>query len=343
MEVHTIVTHVMPHLDEIAAIWLWILFHHGEETFELIERGELRLRDVVRLVFVTERTDGFDSRTPEECEQNGIFLVGVGGGRFDEHPNGDEGRKENECATTLVAKALGLDEDPTLWYILDYVRRTDLKGGRQPLDLISLVEKRNRRRPGDPEKVIERTIEDLEDVRFQQIGFMASVKENIETEIFKTRNGREVKLAVIRSDSVEASRYARSKSGGGADITIQLRSSGNVQICLNQKGGRGIANSLDDLTVRVRLEEQKIQGVVTENRRHILVGEKVEGLKEWYYHPSKVLLLNGSETAPNVPPTRIPLERLIELVKTAFYGGAEVKHHPGQRTPAMLQKGKHRR
>jgi uncharacterized UPF0160 family protein len=66
-----IVTHERPHLDEIVAMWLLLRFKFPEAEIAFAENGNIKI--------------GFSADT---------IAVGLGGGQFDEHPTGTEGRKE---------------------------------------------------------------------------------------------------------------------------------------------------------------------------------------------------------------------------------------------------------
>lgn len=78
----TLITHINPHLDDIAAIWLFKKFHPDFKDS--------------KLEFIPARMGNL----PHQEDDDHIYL-GVGRGRFDEH-KGDIG----ECATSLVWKFL---------------------------------------------------------------------------------------------------------------------------------------------------------------------------------------------------------------------------------------------
>ena len=99
MPIHTILTHQDPDMDEIVAIH--ILKRHGESRYPGIKDADI----------ITQAKRDFD-KSPDELEAEGILCVGIGGGKYDEHPVGGRTRREGDCAATLVAKDLGLFEDP---------------------------------------------------------------------------------------------------------------------------------------------------------------------------------------------------------------------------------------
>ncbi|MBI4022023.1 MAG: hypothetical protein HY372_01575 [Candidatus Andersenbacteria bacterium] len=59
-------------------------------------------------------------------EQYGTHLaIGIGGGPFDEHPDGAKRRKGRHSAATLVAQALGIDRDPAWRRLLNFSHFVD--------------------------------------------------------------------------------------------------------------------------------------------------------------------------------------------------------------------------
>lgn len=74
-----------------------------------------------------------------------LVLVGVGGGEFDEHPTANEERTKGHCAATLIAESLGIDSDPTLKPLLDFVFKRDTKKGEERFDLAHVVKALNRK------------------------------------------------------------------------------------------------------------------------------------------------------------------------------------------------------
>ncbi|MCX6721022.1 MAG: hypothetical protein NT026_00190 [Candidatus Staskawiczbacteria bacterium] len=116
-----ITTHPRPHIEEIVAYLMLKLF--GEKFFPGISQ-------VSGLTFVNPReADG------KEAEAKGEIMVGVGHGRFDEHPALGEPRKEGECAATLVAKHLGIMDNPAWSKLIKFVTINDLKGQGSPFDV----------------------------------------------------------------------------------------------------------------------------------------------------------------------------------------------------------------
>jgi hypothetical protein len=301
MNFHTIISHEGPHLDELAAIWLLKSF--GEEKFPGIEKA--------RLIFDREQASG---KSAADFEKEGVLLIGVGEGRgrFNEHPvNGD--RKEGECAATLVAKELEVDDDPALQKILRYVLITETQGGAKPFELSSLVKTLS---DEEPEKLVEWTTRALEAKYREQLQFWSRTKQEFEKnskiETVPGLNGRMLKIAVVVSDDKLVYRFAFSLHGGRIAVVVQKKSTGNVQIFMNKRFGL----FMDDIAQMIRYEEQRVKSnVVTTDWEMLRAEGKIEGVEEWYYHWAAQMLLNGSLTAPNVPPTKLSLEKIIKIVK----------------------------
>lgn len=112
------VTHLRPHFDE--AVALWLVVREGERVFP----GAM----IAPIVFWPAGPRTPDSRPAEEYHREGWLLIGVGGGQYDEHPNGMRARRHGECAATLIAKDLGVREHPRYRAVLDYALGNDASG-----------------------------------------------------------------------------------------------------------------------------------------------------------------------------------------------------------------------
>jgi len=220
--INKIITHERPHLDEITAIWL--LKRFGKNEFSGINEAEI--------VFC--RVDnGHTSKSAEDLEREGVLLLGIGGGRFDEHPSIGT-RKQNECCATLVAKHLGINGEKRLERILKFVLNNDLKGVAQPFDLAHLAKQLNSQFPDEPLKVVEWIIVGLEAKYWEQDQFWSlreEYKQFAETEIIEGMDGHQHLLVSMVTAREKLQSFAFSEFGGKADIVVQQHpSSGNIQI-----------------------------------------------------------------------------------------------------------------
>ncbi len=300
---HTLVTHERPHFDEIVAFWLLRKF--GETIFLGISTA--------KVVFWATGGGTPDGRSAEEWERDGFLPIGIGGGRFDEHPSTGNGRKEGECAATLVAKAIGVHENPALELLLKYVLDNDTKGAGHPMDIAHLATLLYQLYPDNPEKVMEWVTEGIETKYREQLDFWIGTREEYErvaeTEEIACLEDRTLQMVTVVSDSEQMNKFARFQ---GAAVVIQKRSTGNVQIFTNKKFGL----VLEDVAQMLRLAEQEAKGEVVTTEWHELATEgKVPGAEEWFFHEKLQALLNGSSTAKDVPPTSLPLEVIQEAVR----------------------------
>ncbi len=393
MNVRKIATHREPHPDEYEA--LRMLQQHGEAQFPGVATAPIK--------YVDAGHQTPDGRTAAEHEAEGTLAVGIWGSRFDEHPGPDQERKKGECATTLVAAALGLDADPALAKLHAAIARHDLKAqgdasgfgaiiramhhaGMPPeqvkdwaFAVLAALEAMLRSEydaltasavalaalepSAEPSPAMTRVMravswkpdegvakvlqlptiiqallrrESAESVvAFLQPALAALYGEQVEfyrvaaqkdalTETYEIAGprGETLKLSVIRSDSPTAANVARSeRNGNGADVTLVVRSTGNVALFTNQR----LRLDLDDVIALLRLAEDQYRGRDNHYRWSMLTEDgTLHNTPEWYYQHDAHMILNGSRTAQNVPPTAIPPERVLRCIRfgldpTQFY------------------------
>ena len=307
----SILTHERPHLDEIVAIWLLRKF--GEQRFPGIAAATVTFTSLRKLAEAGLK--------PEDYEAKGTLLLGVGGGRFDEHPTMEEGRKAGDCATTLVAKELGINDDPSLAKILRFVRAADVDGSASPFDISYVVKLLHARHPDDPNRVIEWALVAIEAKYQEQLRFFTVVKPEFDAKakVEEIAVGqRRLRIVTIDSDEDGIHKYARSEYGARAAIVIQRRSSGNVAVFGNKQAGV----DLREAAKLIRLAEREAKGfdLAPEDERLLAEGY-APGAEEWFYHKQGQMLLNGSLTQADVPATRLSLDRIAELVKIGIDPG----------------------
>jgi len=109
----------------------------------------------------------------------------------------------------------------------------------------------------------------------------------------------------------------------GAVVIVQ-KSPNGIQIFFDTK--RVDDNLTDTLISMVRLEECLVQKrKLPDQRTDLRQPEKIKNIPEWHYakfpsigkKPPGRLILNGSLTAPDVPPTQIPWETILYIVTSA--------------------------
>jgi hypothetical protein len=109
----------------------------------------------------------------------------------------------------------------------------------------------------------------------------------------------------------------------GAAIVIQRNTTGHTQVYFNNKIiGTQVEKIAEDLVECLRLREITLDPRKLPIRKSDLRNEgRMEEVPEWYFFKGEKggsLLLNGSLTSPDVPPTKIPLEEIAEIVNDAL-------------------------
>ncbi len=135
--IHAIAVHDRCHFDEIVARFLFQEF--GDSLFP-------GARTAKTSCWSTGDTP--DRRSADAWEAEGVIAIGVGHGRFDEHL-ATGGRMPGECATTLVAKALGIMERSDLSKLLKFTLRTDEGPSQHFCDLSGIVKVIHKQNPED--------------------------------------------------------------------------------------------------------------------------------------------------------------------------------------------------
>lgn len=302
---HTIVTHKNPHLhfDEPFAIWL--LRNFGEQVFPGINTAKIK----------SWGTGGKspDGRSALEYEREGILPVGIGHGRFDEHPSVNGKRKEHECAATLIAKALGLIDEPALQELFEFALSSDCKPNGHPFDIANLA-KASHQGPLSPEEIMDWVMKGIQIKYDQQFRFFDAVRKEFEenAKIEEIQGPKRILTMVsIVSNKSQINNFARSAQGVKADIVIQQQPSGNTQIFTNARSGL----ILYDVAQMINLAEQEADGKIKITKWEILSAEGMIPDGRWFFLQKGQMLLNGSITAPEVPPTKISFEKIKEIVR----------------------------
>lgn len=305
LQIVKIVTHTNPHIDEICGIWMLRKF--GSKHFPNIEKSTIEY---------WSKGSTLLQKTAEELLAEGILLVGIGGGMFDEHPTIDSERKKDKCAATLIAEHLGLDDDPALEMILSFVERDDLSGSGSIFELGSLCRKMYNILP--TEKVILWATMALEAIYREQAQFAhQALIEYSKARISTVRNGENsAKIVTIESDDETVAKFARSARGGAAALVIQKQSTGNVQIFSNRK----FRPNMEKIARFIRLSEQKTKGkILTLKPEDLERDGSVRGAEEWHFFKKGQMLLNGSSSHPDVPPTKIALTEITRIACACIF------------------------
>ncbi|MBI2644330.1 MAG: hypothetical protein HYW95_02365 [Candidatus Wildermuthbacteria bacterium] len=299
-----IVTHGSPaHLDELMA-YLMLADHGGEEKLPGVSKANFRC---------LTKDDNLKMLAHDEH----VVLLGIGAEFqnstnahriFDEHVfNGDKSKKD-ECAATLVAKFLGLDQQFTWRQILKYVLHTDKNPPSLTLDLAPTVIRFQRQ--GWSLSAVVRYADDAIHAKLEESQCFANVAmEKIHEEELDLGCGGRQWLAVIETDDVETSRFARFM---GAALAIVKNPTGHIQIL----SAKHLRLDLRDILRILRLREQWIENKYKVTDWRILEQEgTVAGIPQWFFHEEANDILNGGQARPDVPATKIPISMIVESVK----------------------------
>lgn len=164
--VRYILLHMLPHLDELVALWVCQKF--GAKALPGAEKAPVRFVERVPQMKVAN------------IEAGGFLCLGLGLGdglwSIDEHRTNVRGRDRlpGECTATLAAKRVGEYADPALKRILDEVHWCDTQSGVRYTHLAELVKLLHRFLKGDSSEVVKWLFPALEAIYMQQVFAIAA-------------------------------------------------------------------------------------------------------------------------------------------------------------------------
>ncbi len=292
-EITKIILPNKPHLDPIAAYWL--ILNYGENHFKGIKNVKLA---------VWKAGENPSPEILKEWEKSNIISFDIEGGTFDHHNTGD-------CTTLLVAKKLGIENNPELQSLLRYIQEDDTAGLHNNFgDLAGLIKCLYKR--GDKtEDVIKFTLNAIDALQNKEKGWLIDAKAEFENKakIFKIkRHKNNIKLAAIKSDNLDVANYAKQKEN--CAVVIQKNSQGHVFIFTNAFFRLNIKN----IVGVIRLKEAKLCGKKIKNTASLKKPGKILEVQNWFYHESLNAMMNGSAALAETPPTKIPIEDIVGLV-----------------------------
>lgn len=311
--IKAILFHPNPHLDEIGSVKL--LQKYGEKFFPGISNTAIGWMTQKML---TEYCKGPEGIFFQMLAQ-GYLVIGTGDGPFDDH------NKKGTSCIKLVARYLGIDKNPELQFLLNYVDYEDqngdkpellggpdgyLKKAAQNFLLASQIKTAWRvidaRQSSKEEKgewrsqnilwfleTIEMNIEDQTMLRKA----MSEIQGAIQYKDLSLSSVPEARLAIIHSDNPHAVKAARLSFGKNKVIAILLiQTNGQFQIFSQQKFGLKI----EDAVRVIRINEFEIQGKQIPDWAQ-LGQERLEGSRI-HYHKDMENIYNGSTTQRDTPP-----------------------------------------
>lgn len=325
-EVDWLVTHNRPHPDEIVMLWLAGTFPNDDyfrgvpDFLNMRKIEHTNLADIP--LHIRSKTGLFENRNWLANWQRGIRLFGTGGGPLDEHIVAGQERIKGESGATLMARLLGVNKDPTLRSLLSYIFQNDTAAVRQGnFDLAGFVQRGYRRHGGD---VLPGSPEDKANQLIIIKRTLIELNEYYENELLRFRAGSEFKehghLRIIGDDKnvvniaviISANPYmsAHTRKNLHAAITIQKNSKGNIIIMSDQS--QIPPDVMKELAASIREEEaQKWNRPLPRDENDFYSEGAILCAPEWYFIYGNIF--NGTESAPGVEPTGLPLKRIESL------------------------------
>ncbi len=276
-----IVTHISPDFDGIPAIWLLKKFHpeYKNARVELVPAG-----------------DNTYLNQPVDSDPN-VLHVDVGGGKFDHHKTDDFTCGAKLVFEWLVEEGFVKHDDYALERIIqviteldhgwDHYKWAEAASDRWEFSLHNALSGLKMVFPRQTDKYIEWTSDSLDAV----YAIMKS----------KVRAEEEVKEGVKFS----------TKWGEG--VAVVTKNDGIMDVAM--KGGYAVVVRKDPQEGYVRITGSNAHDVdFTKAYEEII---KKDDAGNWFLHASKVLLRNGSTRNPNMKPTKMSLEEVIDILGKA--------------------------
>lgn len=298
------------HIDDASCLWLAKSWPQAETRFPGISTAEV--------IFDGTGGELYEGRSGDELLRNEqILCIGVCAGMFDAH-HGPNNTGKPGCEFSLFCREIGIDKDPALMKIIEYVAESDRGNSGHPMSIGSIAKIMDRVWPDDPMAVFDWQIAALAAVYEQQKAFIAAQNEYEECATEKWiegPDGRRILMAYMVSGNELMNDVARNR---GASIVVQQRPAdcqvlpGNIMVYTDRKARLSLAGVI----AAIRQEEQRLAGVpVTTDSLVLRRPGKIEGVLNWYYLVgSSEMLLNGSWSAPDTPHSRVPLRVIVDII-----------------------------
>ncbi len=308
---------IFPKIQADTCVALYILARFGKEAFPGI--------DVAPVLFWSSLPEG---KTPDQLlEQEHVLTIDLGGGLFDHHIANTTSGKREDCASTLIAKYLGIDQNPALKKVLAWAKRDDLEGkgtiSDDPLDrafgLSGLMMNLNRAFPDDPKRTLDYILplihfHVLEEVKRSEelpLEWQTLLDTGKAVQFDLKQGNADLKCAYLETDNIALAGFLRAAKR--MDLVVQRRaSSGHTNIITRQL--RSI--DLRPVVEALRKEEAKRKDTGIKFDRVLFQSAgRVDGLDEWFYDDAANTIQNGGVNPGTTPATRMSGEEVLEIVK----------------------------
>jgi hypothetical protein len=301
MQVKKILLPNKPQLDPIAAVYL--LGAYGEDKYPGVSAAGF---------VYWEKGEDPTAEEISQFEKDGVLMIDVGGGIFDHHSRMNGSR---ETVTTLVARALNIENNPELSALFGYVRADELEGLHNRYgDLVHLI-KSMYKQGRESNQVVETTLKILHLIQNGQREWHIDVKRELGEkckEVRVKRFKRKLKVCVIESDSLQVGNYAITVKN--YSVVIQKRSTGHVMIQTNQHHNIDLREII--AAIRKRELEMNVYQKPIDVKRLKFEGKSML-VPNWFYHRSLNAFLNGSDALAQTEATKVPF---ADIIKFVLYG-----------------------
>lgn len=299
--INTIFIHPEPHVDEYVAVWL--LQSLGGRHFSGIADAEVKFERPDELVLA--------GRTPEQMEAAGILMIGVGGGRFDEHAEGDADRDPGQSAASKVAEFLGCARNPVYKELIEYATADDNDGRRDPFGFSAGLMNMHAAFPAELAWKWGMFYIDAH-VQQKKAFFVEARNELQRAEVTEHRLDKtEIRIVSARSDArrLKARAFSRFEDRRNA-VVVQRQSTGHTQVFVNPH----YHLDLSRVVAEIRKAELIARGGSPDSSVNYAAANTMEIVPAWHYFREGNILFNGSLTDPNRSPSRLSLEEVTDLV-----------------------------
>lgn len=298
----TVLVHFGPHTDEMLGVYL--LKKYGRKMFPGIEKCIIQEITDEELRMVQR------GRTEQQLrDEKGVIMVGIGLGVFDEHSKDGNGREPNTSAALLVAKFLGVADDPTLVRLLNFVTKNDDQGGNAPeFGLPSMVNHINRLvLCGNPQGLYRWLEIAFEAEQEHQREYHEAVRLADRIQVSKVYGG----ITAVRLDLTgkKDNTVVHTLMLRKADAVVIKRPDGHVQIYA-RKGKinlYGVANG-------VRYGELRARRVLVPRDVDLGAEGTIECVPNWHYDDRAGWIFNGSLSHPGHLKTEMSFDAICGIV-----------------------------
>lgn len=313
--IHTVVLYPRLHVDPLVALFL--LREFGAEHFPGIREA--------KIVYWGSVPPG---KSADDFERDGILLVDMGGGTFDHHH--EEHAEKTDCASTLVARYLGIEHMPALRKILAFAKRDDLEGkGVLSTDILdrafglpAIVMNLNRDYPDHPDFVVDvvyRILLAHSHEEYRRTILMPQEWQRLQRE-GKARRftvntpDEELRVVMVETDEKALVGFLRAISSVRADVVIQRSATGHTHVVTRNRPPRlNLRPTIAALRqAEAAKKEMDVRAVSTEEWEK---PGRLAGVEEWYFDTAANTLQNGGAAAATTTPTRLSLDEIERILR----------------------------